>query len=31
MVEGRGEDITEDDQVTIWFKNRICVPKIDSL
>jgi hypothetical protein len=31
MVEGRGLDFTEDEQGTIWFKNRICVPEIDSL
>jgi hypothetical protein len=31
MVEGRGPYFTEDEQGTIWFKNRICVPKIDSL
>jgi hypothetical protein len=30
MAEGRGSDFTEDDQGTIWFKNRICVPEIDS-
>jgi hypothetical protein len=31
MVECRGSDFTEDEQGTIWFKNRICVPEIDSL
>ena len=31
MADGRGSDFTEDDQGTIWFKNRICVPEIDSL
>jgi hypothetical protein len=31
ITEGRGLDFTEDEQGTIWFKNRICVPKIDSL
>jgi hypothetical protein len=31
MAEGTGLDFTEDEQGTIWFKNRICVPKIDSL
>jgi hypothetical protein len=31
IAEGRGSDFTEDDQGTIWFKNRICVPEIDSL
>jgi hypothetical protein len=31
MAEGRGTDFTEDEQGTIWFKNKICVPKIDNL
>jgi hypothetical protein len=31
MAEGRGPDFTEHEQGTIWFKNRICVPEIDSL
>ena len=31
MAEGRGLDFTKDDQGTIWFKNRICVPEINSL
>jgi hypothetical protein len=31
MVEGRGPYFTEDEQGTIWFKNMICVPEIDSL
>jgi hypothetical protein len=31
MAEGRGPDFTKDEQGTIWFKNRICVPEIDSL
>jgi hypothetical protein len=31
MAEGRGPDFTKDEQDTIWFKNRICVPEIDSL
>jgi hypothetical protein len=31
MVEGRGPDFTEDELGTISFKNRICVPEIDSL
>jgi hypothetical protein len=30
-TEGRGSDFTEDEQSTIWFKNRICVLEIDSL
>jgi hypothetical protein len=29
--EGRGPEFTEDEQGTIWFKNQICVPEIDSL
>jgi hypothetical protein len=31
ITEGRGPDFTEDKQGTIWFKNRIYVPDIDSL
>jgi hypothetical protein len=31
MVEGRGLDLIVDEHGTILFKNRICVPKIDSL
>jgi hypothetical protein len=31
MAEGKGPNFTEDEHGTIWFKNRICVPKIDSL
>jgi hypothetical protein len=31
ITEGRGSEFTEDEQGTIWFKNRICVPDIDSL
>jgi transposase InsO family protein len=31
MAEGRGPDFIEDEQGTIWFKNRICVSEIDSL
>jgi hypothetical protein len=31
ITEGRGPDFIEDEQDTIWFKNRICVSKIDSL
>jgi hypothetical protein len=31
ITEGRGPDFTEDEQGTIWFKNRICVLDIDSL
>jgi hypothetical protein len=28
---GKVPDFTEDEQRTIWFRNRICVPKIDHL
>jgi hypothetical protein len=31
MAKGRRTDFTEDEQGTIWFKNRICVPEIDCL
>jgi hypothetical protein len=31
ITEGRGPDFTKDEQGTIWFKNRICFPEIDSL
>jgi hypothetical protein len=31
MAEGRGPEFMEDEQGTIWFKNKICVPEIDSL
>jgi hypothetical protein len=31
ITEGRGSEFTEDKQGTIWFKDRICVPEIDSL
>jgi hypothetical protein len=31
ITEGRGPEFTEDEQGTIWFKDRICVPEIDSL
>jgi hypothetical protein len=31
ITEGRGLELTEDEQGTIWFKNRICVLEIDSL
>jgi hypothetical protein len=31
IIEGRGPNFTEDEQGTIWFKNRICVPEINSL
>jgi hypothetical protein len=31
MAEDRGPEFTKDKQGTIWFKNMICVPEIDSL
>jgi hypothetical protein len=31
IMEGRGPEFMEDEQGTVWFKNRICVPEIDSL
>jgi hypothetical protein len=31
ITEGRGPEFTEDEQGTVWFKDRICVPEIDSL
>jgi hypothetical protein len=31
MEEGRRPDFMEDEQGTIWIKNRICVPEIDSI
>jgi hypothetical protein len=31
ITEGRGPKFTEDEQGTIWFKDRICVPEIDNL
>jgi hypothetical protein len=31
ITEGRGPEFTEDEQGTLWFKDRICVPDIDSL
>jgi hypothetical protein len=31
ITEGRGPEFTEDEKGTIWFKNQICVPDIDSL
>jgi hypothetical protein len=31
IIEGRGPDFMKDEHGTIWFKNRICVPDIDSL
>jgi hypothetical protein len=31
ITEGRVLEFTEDEKGTIWFKDRICVPKIESL
>jgi hypothetical protein len=31
ITESRGPEFTEDEQGTIWFKDRICVPDIESL
>ena len=31
ITEGRGLEFTEDEQGTIWFKDRMCVPDIESL
>jgi hypothetical protein len=31
ITEGRGPEFTEEEQGTIWFKDRICVPNIESL
>jgi hypothetical protein len=31
ITEEQGPEFTKDEQGTIWFKNRICVPDIDSL
>jgi hypothetical protein len=31
ITKGRGPEFTEDEQGTIWFKDRICVPEIHSL
>jgi hypothetical protein len=31
ITEGRGQGFTEDEQGTVWFKDRICVPEIESL
>jgi hypothetical protein len=30
MEEGKCSNFMENEQGTIWFKNRICVPEIDS-
>jgi hypothetical protein len=31
IMEGRGPEFTEDEQGTVWIKERICVPEIESL
>jgi hypothetical protein len=31
ITEGRGPEFTEEEQGTVWFKDRICVPDIESL
>jgi hypothetical protein len=31
ITEGRGPEFTEDEQSTVWFKDKICVPDIESL
>jgi hypothetical protein len=31
IAEGRGPEFMEDEQGTIWFKDQICVPEIESL
>jgi hypothetical protein len=31
ITEGRGPEFTEDEQGIVWFKDRICVPGIESL
>jgi hypothetical protein len=31
ITESRGLEFTEDEQGTVWFKDRICVPEIDNL
>jgi hypothetical protein len=31
ITEGRGPEFTKDEQGTIWFNNRICVPEIGNL
>jgi hypothetical protein len=31
ITKGRGPEFTEDEQGTVWFKDRICVPEIDNL
>jgi hypothetical protein len=31
ITKGRGPKFMEDEQGTVWFKNRICVPDVESL
>jgi len=31
ISSGKTKDFTEDDQGTVWFKKRICVPDVDRL
>jgi hypothetical protein len=31
ITEGRGPEFTEDEQGTVWFNDRMCVPDIESL
>jgi hypothetical protein len=31
ITEGQGPEFTKDEQDTVWFKDRICVPDIESL
>jgi hypothetical protein len=31
ITEGRGPEFMEDEQGTIWFKDRLCVPDVESL
>jgi ribonuclease HI len=31
ITEGRGPEFTEDEQGTVWFKDKICAPEIESL
>jgi hypothetical protein len=30
ITEGRGPEFTEDEQGSVWFKDKICVPEIES-
>jgi hypothetical protein len=31
MKQGEAPDFTEDEQETVWFKNRLCVPETGNL